>query len=122
MFDGSIKNSSNLSFDSWFTDRNSINPSLDFQVDIGSAQIVNSPKCLLVAHQSLARVGVPNKRISHQFLILSMSENILQKSLVKDILKNLLALFMLELILSIIIGILWYFRSSILLKSCLLLF
>ena len=35
---------------------------LEFQVDIGSAQNNNSPKNLLAAHQSLARIGVPNKQ------------------------------------------------------------
>ena len=33
-----------------------------FQVDIGSAQSVNSPKYLIYAHQTEARSALPNKR------------------------------------------------------------
>ena len=32
------------SFDSWTTDRKIVNTGLEFQVDIGSAQNINSPK------------------------------------------------------------------------------
>ena len=34
---------------------------MDYQVDIGCAQKVNSPKYLIAAHQTAARIGVPNK-------------------------------------------------------------
>jgi len=61
MFNDSIKNSFTLSFDSWSTDRKTINTQLEYQVGIGSAQNINSPKNFKVAHQMEARVGVPNK-------------------------------------------------------------
>ena len=35
---------------------------LEFQVDIRSAQNIISPKYLLAAHQSLAKIGVPKKQ------------------------------------------------------------
>ena len=34
---------------------------LEFQVDIGSAQNINSPKYLIAAHQFLARINILNK-------------------------------------------------------------
>ena len=61
MFNESLKNSFTLSFDSWYTDRKVVNDGLEFQIDIGSAQNVNSPKYLIAAHQIANRVGVPNK-------------------------------------------------------------
>ena len=50
-----------LSFDSWITDRKTVDNQLECQVDIGSAQSIDSPKYLIVAHQTAARIGVPNK-------------------------------------------------------------
>ena len=61
MFNGSIKNSSTLSFESWYTEKRIVNDDLELQIDIGSAQNGKSPKYLLVAHQPLARIGVPTK-------------------------------------------------------------
>ena len=61
LFNDSIRNSFTLSFDSWFTDRKPVDTGLEFQVNIGSAQNVNRPKYLIVAHQSLARIEIPNK-------------------------------------------------------------
>ena len=49
IFNESIKNSSTLSFDSWTTDRKTVDSQLEYQVYIGSAQITNSPKNLIVA-------------------------------------------------------------------------
>ena len=60
-FKGSIKNSSTLLFDIWNTDRKTVDTQLEYRVDIGSAQNNISPKCLIVAHQTAARIGVPNK-------------------------------------------------------------
>ena len=34
---------------------------MEYQVDIGSAQNINSPKHALVAHKTTARMGVPNQ-------------------------------------------------------------
>ena len=61
LLNDSIRNSFTLSFDSWFTDRKPVDTGLEFQVNIGSAQNVNSPKYLILAHQSLVRIESPNK-------------------------------------------------------------
>ena len=61
MFNDSIENSFTLSFDSWSSDRKTVGTLLEYQVDIGSAQNINSPKYLLVAHQTAVTIGVPNK-------------------------------------------------------------
>ena len=61
MFKYSIKNSFTLSFDSWTSDRKNTNTELEHQVDIGNAHKINSPKYLLAAHQSLARIGTSLK-------------------------------------------------------------
>ena len=43
------------------TDRRTIDTQLEYQVDRGSAQNINFLKHLRVAHQTAARIGVPNK-------------------------------------------------------------
>ena len=43
MFNNSIENSFTLLFDSWFTDRKIIESEVENQVDIGSAQNIDSP-------------------------------------------------------------------------------
>ena len=50
MFNDSIKSSFTLSSDSWTNDKNTVDTQLVYQVDIGSAQIINSPKYLIAAH------------------------------------------------------------------------
>ena len=52
MFYDSFKNSFTLSFDSWSTDRITVNTLLEYQVDIKIAQNFNSPKYVIVAHQT----------------------------------------------------------------------
>ena len=49
MLNDSIKNSSTLSFDSWSTDRRTVDTQLECQVDKGNARNINSPKYLIVA-------------------------------------------------------------------------
>ena len=61
MFNDSDKNSFTLSFDSWSTDRKSVDTLLQYQIDIGSAQKIISSKNLIVAHQTAVRVQAPNK-------------------------------------------------------------
>ena len=61
LFKDSNKNSFTLSFDSWSTNRENVDTQLEYHVDIGSAQNLNSPKYLIKAHQTAARIGVPNK-------------------------------------------------------------
>ena len=61
MFKDSIGNSFTISFDFWFTDRKVILIGLEYQLDIGSSQDVNSPKDLIVAYETATRTGIPNK-------------------------------------------------------------
>ena len=62
MFNESIKKGIyTLSFDSWTSVRKIIDTQIEYQDDRGSAQNVNSPKHLIVAHQTGAGIGVPNK-------------------------------------------------------------
>ena len=46
----------------WFMENGwkKVDTQLEYQVDIGSAQSINSPKCLLVSHQTASRIEVPN--------------------------------------------------------------
>ena len=61
MFNESIQNNYRICFDEWYTERRIVTDQT-FQVDIGSAQSVNSPKYLICAHQTEARSALPNKR------------------------------------------------------------
>ena len=61
MFNDSIKNSFTLSFDSWSTDRKTVETQLEYQVDIGSAQNITSPNFLIAVRQTAARIGASNK-------------------------------------------------------------
>ena len=54
MFNNSIKDNFKISFDSWTSERKVVNTGLEYQVDIGSAQNINSPKYLIIAHQTAA--------------------------------------------------------------------
>ena len=60
MFKDCIKNSFTLSIDSGDTDSKPVNTQLDQKVDLGSAQNINSPKFLMVTHQTDVRIRVPN--------------------------------------------------------------
>ena len=61
MFNESIQNNYRIFFDEWCTERRTAGDQT-YQVDIGSAQFVNSPKYLICAHQTSARADTPNKR------------------------------------------------------------
>ena len=61
MFNESIQNNYRIFFDEWYTERRIVTDQI-FQVDIGSAQSVCSPKYLIRAHQTQGRSGLPNKR------------------------------------------------------------
>ena len=50
-----------MSFDSWSTDKKTVDIQLENQVNNGSAHEITSPKFLIAAHQTVARIGVPNK-------------------------------------------------------------
>ena len=61
LFKDSFENSNTLSFGSFSTDRKTIDTQLEYQVDIGSSQNINTPKYSIVTHRTAARIGVPNK-------------------------------------------------------------
>ena len=63
MFNESIQNNYRIFFDDWYTERRVVSDRIT-QIDIGSAQSVNSPKYLLTAHQTAARLNAPNKTIN----------------------------------------------------------
>ena len=52
MFNESIMNNYTITFDSWYTERKISNDGRELQVDIGSAQNINSPKYLISAFQT----------------------------------------------------------------------
>ena len=63
MFNEATQNNYKISFDEWCTESRTISDFL-FQHNIGSAQSVNSPKYLLVAHQTSLRTTTPDKKIN----------------------------------------------------------
>ena len=62
LFNESIKNNFTLTFDSWYTERKIFTDGGEFQVDIASSQNTISPKYLIAAHQTEARIGTASKR------------------------------------------------------------
>ena len=60
MFNEAIMNNYTITFDSWYTKRKISNDGRELQVDIGSAQQINSPKYLISSFQSAVRT-TPNK-------------------------------------------------------------
>ena len=62
-FFGSNRNNYTISFDSGYIDKKVVNHELEFQIDIGSAQNINSPKYLIIAHPTADRYGIPKKLI-----------------------------------------------------------
>ena len=63
MFNGSIQNNYRIFFDDWYTDRRVVSDTIT-QIDIGSAQQVNSPKYAICAHQTAARLNAPDKGLN----------------------------------------------------------
>ena len=63
MFNESIQNNYRIYFDDWYTERRVISDTIS-QVVIGSAQSVNSPKYLITAHQTAAKLNAPNKQLN----------------------------------------------------------
>ena len=61
MFTEPNKNNSTISYDSWYTERQMSTNGNELQVDIGSAQYVNSPKYLIGGFQTADRIATPNK-------------------------------------------------------------
>ena len=60
MFNESIMSNYTITFDSWYTERKISNDGRELQVDIASAQGINSPKYLIAAFQTNVRTA-PNK-------------------------------------------------------------
>ena len=63
MFNEAIMNDYTITFDSWYTERKISNDGRELQVDIGSAQHINSPQYLISAFQTTART-TPNKAVN----------------------------------------------------------
>ena len=63
MFNEAIMSNYTITFDSWYTERKISNDGRELQVDIASAQGINSPKYLISAFQTLART-TPNKAVN----------------------------------------------------------
>ena len=61
MFNEALQNNYKISYDEYYTERRLISDMI-VQVDIGSAQQVNSPKYLICAHQTQKRIAEPNKK------------------------------------------------------------
>ena len=60
MFNESIQNRYKISYDEYFTERRIISD-MTTQLDNGSSQNVQSPKCLIGAHQTRIRADTANK-------------------------------------------------------------
>ena len=60
MFNETTQNSYKITFDEWYTERRVISDTIT-QMDIGTSQHVNSPKCLFGAHQTRIRADTANK-------------------------------------------------------------
>ena len=63
MFNETTQNNYKTSFDEWYTERRIISDLL-IQHDIGSAQNIIQPKCLICAHQTNLRTTTPDKKIN----------------------------------------------------------
>ena len=63
MFNESIQDNYRIFFDDWFTERRVVSDTIT-QIDIGSAQQVNSPKYLIACHQTAARLNAPDKGLN----------------------------------------------------------
>ena len=63
LFNESIQNIYRIFFDDWYTERRVVSDTIT-QIDIGSAQSVNSPNYLITAHQTAARLNAPNKQLN----------------------------------------------------------
>ena len=61
MFNESIEKDFTLAFDSWTTDRKTVDTGREYQLDIGSSSNINSAKISNRAHQTQGRAGPSNK-------------------------------------------------------------
>ena len=63
MFNESIQKNYRIFFEDWYTDRKVVSDTMT-QIDIGSAQLVNSPSYLIASHQAAAGLNAPDKNVS----------------------------------------------------------
>ena len=63
MFNESIQNKYRIFFDDWSSERRVVSDTIT-QIDIGSAQQVNSPEYLIKAHQTAAKLNAPDKELN----------------------------------------------------------
>ena len=63
MFNESFQNNYRIFFDDWYTERTVVSDTIS-QIDIGSAQQVNSPNYIICAHQTAARLNALDKGIN----------------------------------------------------------
>ena len=63
MFNESIQHNYRIFFDDWYTERRIVSDTKT-QIDIGSAQQVNSPKYLIASHQTAVRLNAPDKGLN----------------------------------------------------------
>ena len=76
MFNEATQNNYEISFDEWYTERQVIS---DMIVQRDVEQQVNSPKCLICAHQTKDMTNATDKKITLLFSIISIFENIMLK-------------------------------------------
>ena len=62
MFNESIRNNYTITYDSWYTEPKLSTDGNELQVDIRSAQHVNSPKYLTASFQTADRIAAPNNK------------------------------------------------------------
>ena len=63
LFNEATQNNYKISLDEWYTERRLISDLL-VQLDIGSAQQVNSPRYLISAHRTSLRTTTPDRKIN----------------------------------------------------------
>ena len=78
MFNETTQNNFKISFNEWYTQRRVISDMI-FQLGIGSAQQVNSPKYLTCVYQTKDRTNAPDKKLLLLYSIISIFENIILK-------------------------------------------
>ena len=78
LFKEATQNTYKISYDEYYTERRLVSD-LIVQVDIRSAQQVNSPKYLIYAHQTRDRIDTPDKNKNMLYLIILIFENTMLK-------------------------------------------
>ena len=79
MFNEATQNNYKISFDEWYTERRIISDTIT-QLDIGTSQHVNNPKCLIGAHQTRTRADTANKNNNIAIFVILIFKNFMLKS------------------------------------------